>query len=417
MKRFFFTAIALAAVAVSCTKGGLLESPQTYEAPISFEPYTGKALATKASVVETSDIESVGFKVLGFIEEKDATTITPSKADFTFAKVYKDGGAWKYDEAAAYWPDGQDLTFVAYGLNAGATNPVDGNYAKISYEVPSAVADQKDLVISPVMQNLNSNVQDGPVSVYLYHALSRVGFTLKTQGNATSTANNVEIKSITLNGNFTTKATFDLSKIAAPATNIKTLTYYTEVDTENNITSDMINFSATQNADVSYQLFGTNGLFTTNGATPDATIAATETDPYTYNSYNIYHSKTSNGDGIVDASSSNKANRFMMIMPGQVGDVVESDNIDFDGDGVKGETITPFIKVVYQITGATEQTATIALVKDGANWTFEPGKAYEFVFTVSTVAVGFNVDVNIWDPTSTTDNETVTVPVVENLPL
>ena len=71
MKRFFFLTIALAAAAISCTKSGLLESPQTYENPIEFEPYAGKAPVTKATEVLTDDIKESGFHVVGFVEGTD----------------------------------------------------------------------------------------------------------------------------------------------------------------------------------------------------------------------------------------------------------------------------------------------------------------------------------------------------------
>jgi hypothetical protein len=71
------------------------------------------------------------------------------------------------------------------------------------------------------------------------------------------------------------------------------------------------------------------------------------------------------------ATSTDASNRYMMIMPQTVQNAT--------------------IEVVYQLTGGIEQKAEIPL-----NQTFEPGKAYEFQFTISTVAVDFNVIVNDW---------------------
>lgn len=429
MKRFFFTAIALAAVAVSCTKSGLLESPKTYEAPISFEPYTGKALTTKASVVKTENIATDGFKVLGFIEAdgENSTTIIPSSADFTFEKVYIPNGktAWQYDGDPVYWPDSKDVTFVAYGLNANVSNPVDGNYAQITYTVPGKVAEQKDLVLSPVMQNLNGVEQDGPVSVYLYHALSRVGFTLKTEGTKDATTEAaVTIKDVSIYGNFAQSATFDLSRIAAPAQNVKTLTYVPYDAT----TAETYNFKPAAATATRYSLFDLH-LLAENAATPyfvssKVPAATNETegyttssdDNYTYKTYPIYYTTNTLGTVTTHLTNPDIAARYMMIMPGTVGDFTESDTFDFDGDTNKAETFTPCIKVVYQLTDGDEQTAIINLVKDGANWEFEAGKAYEFVFTVSTISVGFSVDVNIWNPTDP-NSTTTTVPITETLPL
>ena len=141
MKRFFFTAITLAAVAVGCTKSGLLESPKTYEDPIPFEPYTGKATMTKATVAETTTIEQLGFSVIGFVEVDNEINAASPYLNKVVTKKGTDG--WTY-EGAMYWPDGDELTFVAFGKNASVVNPVNGDYTKLTYEVPVAAAAQQD---------------------------------------------------------------------------------------------------------------------------------------------------------------------------------------------------------------------------------------------------------------------------------
>ena len=415
MKRFFFTTIALAAVAVSCTKGGLIESPKTYEDPITFEPYTGKDLMTKASVLGDSYIQSNGFHVVGFEEASGSTVINPNSA--WLDKVVTDtdqNNEWEY-EGAMYWSN-SDLTFVAYApvQHDNITYPVNGDYTKLTYEVDTDVANQIDLVLSPVKQNCSSAKPNGPdseektVAVKLYHALSRIGFTLKTQEvtpktGSTTTAPAVTIKSITLNGKFITKATFILSKITAPISPAKTLAYYTEEDEEAGIGEDDINLLVDAYAVQSYSLMGTNKYFSTADADPKITTPATQSDPFTYKTYPIYSNKASDGDGGSVAFTPSEADRYIMIIPGIVGNVSEANG---DTSAVK-----PNIQVTYNIDGQDgDQSVTIDL-PDG--WEFATGKAYEFVFTVSTVAVGFDVNVNIWDPTngSTTDPETVPIPV------
>ena len=408
MKRFFFTAIALAAVAVSCTKSGLLETPKTYEAPITFEPYTGKTLATKADVAQIEDIESVGFKVVGFLED-DSNAINPEQWNIINHTVTKPANSdWTYG-TPAYWPDGQDLTFVAFGNNASANitypttegtgNSAKAYYTKLTYDVPTTASAQEDLLLSPVMQNNNSETD--VVTVELYHALSRVGFTLKTENSSSSPAD-VTITDIRLNGKFITNATFDLSKITKPSNSGKTLSYYETIGTD--VTEDMLNFTTNTKEVVSYKLFSAaDHFFSTSGLTPDATPAV-DGSSYTYRLYNIYHSHTSDGNGgSTAASTTNKDDRFMMIMPGQVGNV--------------NETTKPNISVTYTLTDGETRTVPVDLVKDDENWTFEPGKAYEFVFTVSTVAVGFDVEVNIWNPTNNDTSNPQTTPETEIYPL
>ena len=373
MKRFFFTAITLAAVAVGCTKSGLLESPKTYEDPITFEPYTGKATMTKATVAETTTIEQLGFSVIGFVEADNGIN---AASPYLNKDVTKGTDGWTYD-GAMYWPDGSELTFVAFGNNASVVNPVNGDYTKLTYVVQTAATEQEDLVISPVKPNCTSTKPNGiegesgtAVSVRLYHALSRVGFKVKTIGVE---GVEVAISDITMRGTFVTSGTFDLTQIAAGE---KTLSY---------------ELTDPQSADVSYPLF------------------AAGSQPFTT-------------DGTLDAGSNEKTfdivpttaeDRWMMIMPGTVGNVTDTE--DINGNGNRDESVTPYIKVVYTLEGANQQTAIIPLVKGDTNFEFEIGKAYEFVFTASTQAVGFDVEVGIWQPD--TDSDNATDPETETFPL
>lgn len=379
--------IALAVATISCTKSGLLESPKTYEDPITFEPYTGKATMTKATVADTDVIRAEGFNVLGFVQHGETIDSTNPDWSKLVTDIDKDN-KWLYD-GAVYWPDGDKLTFLAYGNNAAVVTPVNEDYTKLTYVVPPTVADQKDLVISPVKQNCTSEDPNGlgqnaggPVSVQLYHALSRVGFSVRTEGNSTAVAT---IKQVSLKGAFVPSATFDLSKIAAPAQNVKTLTY------------NQTNFTPAAASEIIYNLFTEGDSFTTDGD-PDKIEGETK------KTYQIYNKNKSKDD------------RFMMIMPCTVGDNTTS---------VEEVGTKPYIEVIYVLTGAKEDIARIPLqVNKGTseapeyvNFLFEPGKAYEFIFTVSTVAVGFDVKVDIWQPTDGNSDNPQTVPVPEEFPL
>ena len=418
MKRFFFMTIALAVAAISCTKSGLLESPQTYETPISFEPYTGKVPVTKATVVETENIQDDGFRVIGFVEDDaNANAINSSsprlKRVVTFGDHDNDTDTpeeWYY-HVPMYWEQGQDMTFVAYGLNVNANKtavPTTGDidetqtgddifkmaddYTKFTYTVPETVAAQKDLVISPVMTDNNSN--SGTIAVRLYHALSRIGFSVKTEGNSASSSTYVTINDVAIVGGFATSATFDLSKISAPAEGVKTLAY----NLPNNEEEKPVNFTPAAPVRTEYQLL--TAAYTNEGKTGTA-----DQNNDNIKTYKIY--------------SATEADRFMMIMPGAVGNVEDTEDIDNDEN--KTESVSPYIRVKYQLPSAKEETTYIPLRTNTGtadepvykNFTFAPGKAYEFVFTVSTVAVGFDVTVGIWEPK---DGNTVK-PEEETFPL
>ena len=403
MKRFFFTVIALAAVAVGCTKSGILESPQTYESPISFEPYTGKAPVTKATIENNTTITS-GFRVIGFVE-------TTADNDFDVANPYlrkfvrfgdHDGDkataetptpdTWFYS-GAMYWPEGKELTFVAYGLNVNGTpaealkdskyfegdaDKVTGDvkfaqdasdYTSYTYTVGATAADHKDLVISPALPNCKSSDPsgDGPaattngdkvVNIRLYHVLSRIGFKLAVDndyvvkdGESTTPGYSnraITIHNVSLTGNFINNGTFNLT--SAVSVSGETITYGT------------VGGDATP---TTYSLFseGQSFMHTPNGAESSA--------------HPIY-------DNTDDAAENADDDRYMMIIPGDPGD-----------DAI--------VTVSYQIAGGERTSVNLPLSND---LVFAAGKAYEFVFTVSNVAVGFDVDVTDWNTDRNADGKT-----------
>lgn len=397
MKRFFFTVIALAAVAVGCTKSGILESPQTYESPISFEPYTGKAPVTKATIEDSETIKS-GFRVLGFVEADAENTITATSPYLRKFVRFGDhdaststGETWYYN-GAMYWPEGKELTFVAYGLNVNGTpaealNPDDetylegdaagvtgegvkfaqaaNDYTSYTYTVGTTAADHKDLVISPALRNCTSALPSGSgvagsdatkVNVRLYHVLSRIGFKVAVDNDYTvddqSEYSNraVTIHNVSLTGDFINTGTFDLT--SAVSVSGETITYGT-------VGGDP--------ATTTYSLFSDGQSFThsPNGAESSAHLIYDNTD---------------------DAVENADDNRYMMIIPGNPGTAAE-------------------VTVNYQIAGGEPTEVSLPLKdENGDIIEFKAGKAYEFVFTVSNVAVGFDVTVDIWD-TNVNEND------------
>lgn len=364
MKRSFFTLIALVAVAAGCTKSGLVESPQTYEEAITFEPYTGKAPITKAAVMDESTLKAAessngGFHVVGFIEtdtaegeEGNNLNRIDSGDPYLYRNVIWNStdSKWGYQNAA-FWPEGKQLTFVAFGLNgAPAFTDATEDYTKLAFTVNSTVASQKDLVISPKITDMDGD----KVVVQLYHVLSKVGFKIETKGLAGSTASvKATVKNIRLKGNFKTGGTFDLTNAVISGNPVS----YTEAGTP---TTGSVDYSL---FDSEYELNATTGTnlpcFVTDGTNKVFDVYANAT----FNAGSSYTEPT--------ATSTDASNRYMMIMPQTVQNAT--------------------IEVVYQLTGGIEQKAEIPL-----NQTFDPGKAYEFQFTISTVAVDFNVIVNDW---------------------
>ena len=406
MKQYLITLIAFSAAVIGCTKSGLVEAPQKYQEPITFETYTGKTPTTKAAEVTTATLathtskDDPAFHVNAFLVS-DTQTYTNAymnkdvwSASSTLTEDENNEGyytSWLY-EGSTYWPDNGSLLFVAYGLNAdkvfGAKDAVIdpdteevitpavpatptmsfSSYANFTYAVPTKTSEQEDLIVAvPTTQGITNNTASN-VLLNFKHVLSKVGFSLKTDAD-----NNVliTIKSIKLKGAFYSAGDVNL---AATTPAIST---------------------GTRTADVSsYSLFDTNygeneatGPFDcfqitkSPGATPTAIYANTTLTPST-------------GEGVSDAYASKTgatdANRYMMLIP--------------------STQSAATIEVVYELEGAQEKTATASL---GTNFKFEAGKAYEFVIKMNTSSIEFEAGVTGWDDTTVTGESIVLKPVIK----
>ena len=418
MKRFFFTAIAIAAVAVSCTKSGLLESPQTYETPITFEPYTGKAPITKATEAINETIQTEGFSVLGFTEAANSTTITTTEDPWLDKDVAMVDGAWTYT-GAMYWQDNAELTFFAYGNNAGSYfAPTSGSTSKIeyTYAVDGNIYNQKDLVISPMMQNCKNGDANGSfdgtstsssVNIQLYHVLSRVGFKLKTEG---TTGVDVLIKNVTLKGKGKSSVDFNLST----AVRLEEGSSTTVVKYANDAI-DEVESPVTGDSNLSYSIFNSDYAKgkDTNPTAPYEGFITTSTTSSTTTPIAIWKNCVFESGAIdVNDKDDNSANDDVVIselLNKETGAIAEptadaSETIKNEYNTLLAAKngrylmIAPqtmqnaVVEVVYQLDDATEQLATLSL----NTFAFNAGKAYEFVFTVSTTSVGFSVTVDPW---------------------
>lgn len=369
MKKLIYTAIALAAVVVGCTKSNLVDVPEAQKTPITFDVYNGRTPVTKATEITTETIKTDGFYAAAFMHSETSTTpegatepVVIVNTDYTDDYMSSDvnyNNGWT-TAIKAYWPAAGSLDFVAYGLNANKTVKETrgeitndfptivfdetNKYTKFTYTVPAAVADQEDLVVSPCMPAVTMNTggaTNGTITFNMKHVLSRVGFKVQTVGSGAT----VRITGITLHGGFVNEGTVDLTSTTPSITPSTDATKITE----------------------SYSLFTTGQEFSTNEGN-------TTVDIY---------------DTTDDAATNAEDDRYMMIMPGEVQSL----------NGTK-----PYIEVKYQLTGqSTVQTAHLTLPdveNEGStttNWIFEAGKAYEFIFTVSISAIEFEGVVENWN--------------------
>lgn len=367
MKKLTYILIALSTLAFSCTKSNIVDVPEAQKTPIAFDTYNGRIPVTKASEITKDNISEI--QVYGFHAPANGTasyTTTPYMYPVVYRTKTGDAwGDWGYSPLS-YWPASGTLEFVAHGTNtpraeSGAGNlvPVDGSYANFTYTVPTAVADQEDLIAGHVAA---TSATSDKVTFSMNHLLSRIGFTLKTLG----TGADVTIKTIELHGNF----------INIGEVNLAATTPAIDTDEYDEDSKYITN---------SYSLFASGEYFMTK-----AEDTATE-------GVEIYARYTSDGNGGSTESTDN-SNRYLMVIPGTIDEAIDADDTDKDEDTT--DKVAPYIKVVYQLSGASEQTAIIPFKNGDAYWTLVAGNAYEFVLTVSVAQIDFTGSVEPWDETT-----------------
>lgn len=372
MKRFIFSAIALMIAATACTESGIIDMPDFYQNPIVFDTYIGNTPVTKAmncdfNALKLEEKNGGGAHIYGF----KADRVTGRPYDYVdYSSTYLDGqllfsSAWLYCEdgepVEAYMPTDKDLAVVAYNLQAVGTStaPIITNISddKTSFDftVQDVVAEQVDLLVTPltfVTENTNGDTQ---VPLHFYHLLSRVGFKVQSSGNSNTP---IIISSIKLSGTFAKKGNVDL-------------TFAT----------------ATPNASVSDK--NPSNIVLNNNLRPKITPKGTET---------VTEYELLPGDDVIFSTTAEKCfekaqqitpdgdNCYMMIMPG----IQENAKV----------TIT------YQIGSSKPKPVEIDLAALNDINYFEAGSAYEFIFKLSTSAIEFSatvVDGADWNTPSSSD--------------
>lgn len=371
--------IVLGAVAVGCTKSGLVESPQKYQEPISFDVYTGKAPTTKASIVTTNSLaaqnseSNAAFHVNAFIPGSYSATYMSKDvwcSSETLTQDSQNAGyytSWTYN-GTTYWPDSGSLEFVAYGLNVKNYLAWNGSHTQFTYTVPTKTSEQEDLIVAvPVTQSVTANsVKNVPIN--FKHLLSRVGFTLQTDTEGVL----VTIKSIKLNGAFYGSGVVDLmaTGVTADANGVK-------LPKIEGVEANIPSYSL---FDTSYGASDETGPFECFQKTSPG-----ESGTPIYANKKLTPSTTEDVDDVYVDSGADENDRYMMIIP--------CTPETTDGPAT--------IEVTYELEGAKEKTAAASL---GDDFEFEAGKAYEFVISMTTASIEFIPTVAPWDEYFTDDN-------------
>lgn len=224
-KKFVMGIAAMAALTlVSCSSDDLdsLSDNSSKNEAISFDGYWGRsAVAVNGSRASEETKETLKTKGFGVFSKY---TGTASFSNFDNQKVTCPGTKWTYTPLK-YWPTQGKIDFLAYAPYKDGQQ-LNENATTFEFIVANTVAGQEDLLwANAKSQEKNA---EGPVTFHFYHALSRLGYTVKLYGDYSSTdatnKANFTLNHIILAGSadentpalyqpaFYQKATIDLSK-------------------------------------------------------------------------------------------------------------------------------------------------------------------------------------------------------------
>jgi hypothetical protein len=449
MKKALFIIVALASVAIGCTKSEVVKAPGRGR-EIKFDTYVGKTPMTKAESADLAYVQRElaaggGFQVYAFLHNAIPYTPDPETGDTTYLNVSSVGtstaymdkvvswqgpelpdttqgtpghnGFWDY-KGVVYWPDhttSRKLAFAAYGLNADVTvdgvkliqwesdetvagndkanHPAGQSYTKFTYTVPTTVADQKDLLVAKYLadQKYDETAQNpGTVNFTFSHLLSRIGFSLVTKVDGTL----VSVEQVDITGNFYSAGQVDLANAQETTIMIG--------ETEYKQNRPFITPTGTA-ASTTYSLLPVSTDYTASFTS----VGAVDGAPIYDNSMlwvKDYGMKTDSADDDAYVSKFPKSE-------------TEKDQHDVNATGydaakkaaddnlnnrymmiipVKGTEHNAVLKVKYFLPGAGSfASADINL----STIDFEPGKSYDFKLKVSTNGIKFEVSVESWDET------------------
>lgn len=235
-KKFVMGIAAMAALTlVSCSSDDLdsFSDNSSKNEAISFDGYLGRSAVavngTRGSEETKETLKTKGFGVFGnYIADAGQTS------DANFFKnqpVTCPGTKWTYSPLK-YWPTNGHIDFLAYApydANTALKKTTETSGAEqkntscIDFTVADKAAKQIDLLWANATGQIKTNFEGTTkekVKFHFYHALSRLGYTVKLSGNYSSDDATFTLKKITLAGSstdatkgaFYTSGTIDLSK-------------------------------------------------------------------------------------------------------------------------------------------------------------------------------------------------------------
>lgn len=219
-KKFVMGIAAMAALTlVSCSSDDLdsFSDNSSKNEAISFDGYLGRSAVavngTRGSVETANTLQTNGFGVFS----KYSGTSFP---DFDNQKVTYSNKKWTYSPLK-FWPTEGQIKFYAYAPYKDGKK-LKENSTTFDFTVADKAAEQEDLLWANATGQIpaTSSSTKEKVNIHFYHALSRLGYSVKLSGNYTSDNATFTLKKITLAGSstdaekgaFYKSGTIDLSK-------------------------------------------------------------------------------------------------------------------------------------------------------------------------------------------------------------
>ena len=216
-KKLFLGLLAAAAVSfTACQKDEVIsEMPQ--DNAIGFGTYVGRDAQTKADVTNQAAMENAGyagFGVFAYYTENNpyANTFTH---DFMNNQSVKWDSKWDYNPKK-YWPGGTNkVSFFAYAPYTDVTSLPTENITAFGYDntgkgnptLSFSVEDEVNKQIDLLYATPQKDKTNGTISFDFFHALSRIGFKVKTSNDQYR----ITVTEITLTANFNNSGTLNLS--------------------------------------------------------------------------------------------------------------------------------------------------------------------------------------------------------------
>lgn len=339
MKQYYLV-MALGAISMlsSCSSDDLTSVPQGKE--ITFTATAGKQ--ARSAQLYCNNNKPQDFNV--WAVWVDGTTV---KNYFSGDKFVNDNGVYVNDGAARYWPEKNDLSFLAIknhdnklvGLGVNGDN---GSFRLQDYMVNQTVAQQEDLIYAIEDYNHATAKPSQPLNLNFRHALSQIVFRAKNLNPNLY----IEITGVSV-CKVKGKGTYTFSTSSNTTTNINDHTGKGNYETDGRGTWD----------------FGTNPTLYNYNVTLPSAVAV----PYSQSaSVNLTDPA---GDTQIDPASYNSSNMAMLLMPqtttawDTTKDPLASGSGKNQYDG--GSYIKLNLKIWNVADGTSYNAATDMLIYDG----------------------------------------------------